>query len=70
MIAVRGYCSAVKGSDCDYIWPEDPGVHKSCFGPAIPLPMRFLKETYARMSGLFSWTLILNPTVRMAWIQC
>lgn len=38
-IAGGGYWSAIGGgSYYDYIWPQDPGVHKSCFGPAIPLP--------------------------------
>lgn len=50
-IAVRGYWGVIKGSCYDYIWPGDPGVHKSCFGAAILLLMTFLKKILAKVPG-------------------
>ena len=43
----------MQGGDYDYMWPEDPGVYKSCLGPAILL-MCFLKEMYAKITLLLA----------------
>lgn len=40
----------MQGGDYDYMWPEDPGVHKSCLDPGILLPMSFLIEAYAKIT--------------------
>lgn len=50
-IAVRGYWGISKGRCYNYMWPEDPGVHKSCLGPVILLPIIFPKKIHAEALG-------------------